>query len=67
MNLVAILNGMHLTPYSGAAYAVAWVIYVGYLGRILLRIRKVAAEKAELERAVDSRSITAPAATAVRR
>ena len=33
-----------------AAYAVAWVIYLGYLGRILLRMKKVAVEREELER-----------------
>jgi len=33
-----------------AAYIVAWVVYVGYLGRILLRIKKVEDETKELER-----------------
>jgi hypothetical protein len=33
-----------------AAYIIAWVIYVGYLGRILLRLKKVEAERQELER-----------------
>jgi len=33
-----------------AAYAVAWIIYLGYLGRILLRLKKVKAERLELER-----------------
>ncbi|HTV65031.1 MAG TPA: hypothetical protein VMD98_05465 [Bryocella sp.] len=50
MNLIAFLNEMHLTPYSAAAYAIAWLVYLGYLGRILVRMKKVAAERAELER-----------------
>ncbi len=54
MNSTAFLSGMHLTPYSAAAYAVAWVIYIGYLGRILLRMKKVAAERDELERSLAS-------------
>jgi hypothetical protein len=33
-----------------AAYIVAWVVYVGYLGRILLRMKKVEEETKELER-----------------
>ncbi len=33
-----------------AAYVVAWVIYLGYLGRILLRMKKVEEETKELER-----------------
>jgi hypothetical protein len=49
-----LLAEMHLTTYSAAAYAVAWVIYLGYLGRILLRMKKVAAERVELERTVAS-------------
>lgn len=52
MNFTAFLNGMHLTPFSGAAYAVAWVIYLGYLAHILLRMKKVTAEREELERSV---------------
>jgi hypothetical protein len=34
-----------------AAYIVSWVIYLGYLGRILLRLKKVEEEHKELERA----------------
>ncbi len=34
------------------AYVVAWVIYLGYLGRILMRMKKVAAEREELERTI---------------
>ena len=33
-----------------AAYTVCWVIYLGYLGRILLRMKKVEEERQELER-----------------
>ncbi|HZP24902.1 MAG TPA: hypothetical protein VFB04_15765 [Terriglobales bacterium] len=32
------------------AYVVAWVVYIGYLARILVRMKTVAAERAELER-----------------
>ena len=34
-----------------AAYIVAWVGYLGYLARILLRMKKVEEETRELERA----------------
>ncbi len=50
MNFTAFLSRMHLTSFSVAAYAVAWVVYLGYLGRILLRMRRVEEEKKELER-----------------
>jgi hypothetical protein len=33
-----------------AAYVVAWVTYLGYLARILLRMKKVEDEARELER-----------------
>jgi hypothetical protein len=33
-----------------AAYAVAWVVYLGYLGRILLGMKKVKEELAEMGR-----------------
>ena len=36
--------------YLDAAYIVAWVVYLGYLGRILLRMKKVEDEARELER-----------------
>ena len=49
MNVV-FLNVMHLTRFSAAAYAVSWVIYVGYLIRILLRMRLAEKEMKELER-----------------
>ncbi len=42
---------MHSLIFLKAAYIVAWVIYLGYLGRILLRMKKVEAERKELERA----------------
>ena len=50
MNSIAFLNEMHLTPYSAAAYTVAWVAYLGYLVRILLRMRLVEGERKEMER-----------------
>ena len=40
---------MNAIAFLKAAYIVAWVIYVGYLGRILLRMRKVEAEIRELD------------------
>ena len=33
-----------------AAYIVAWVAYVGYLARILLRMKDVEEERKEMER-----------------
>jgi hypothetical protein len=40
-------NSMH---FLDAAYVVAWVVYLGYLGRILLRMKKAEDEARELER-----------------
>jgi hypothetical protein len=37
-----------LGPYGIAAYAVAWIIYLGYLCRILLGMRKAQAELKEV-------------------
>jgi len=49
---------MSSIAFLKAAYVVAWVVYVGYLGRILLRLRRVEEEKKELERSsADSRGI----------
>lgn len=36
--------------YLDAAYVVAWVVYLGYLARILSRMKQVEEEKNELER-----------------
>ncbi len=41
---------MNSIIFLKAAYIVAWVVYLGYLGRILLRMRRVEEEKKELER-----------------
>jgi hypothetical protein len=41
---------MHSLIYLKAAYAVAWLAYLGYLVRILLGMKKVEAERQELER-----------------
>ncbi len=41
---------MNSIIFLKAAYAVAWVIYVGYLARILLRMKRVEVERKELER-----------------
>ena len=41
---------MNSIIFLKAAYAVSWVIYLGYLGRILLRMKRVEAERRELER-----------------
>jgi hypothetical protein len=41
---------MNPIPFLHAAYIVAWVVYVGYLGRILLRMKRVDEERKEMER-----------------
>ncbi len=41
---------MNPIPFLRAAYIVAWVIYLGYLGRVLLRLRRVDAELDEIQR-----------------
>jgi len=41
---------MNAIAFLKAAYIVAWVVYLGYLGRILLRMKKVEEEMKELER-----------------
>ncbi len=41
---------MNSITFLKAAYVFAWVVYVGYLGRILLRMKRVAEEAKELER-----------------
>jgi hypothetical protein len=41
---------MNSLVFLKAAYIVAWVAYLGYLGRILLRMKKVEAETKDLRR-----------------
>jgi len=41
---------MNSIAFLKAAYVVAWVIYLAYLGRILVRLRRVEEERKELER-----------------
>ena len=41
---------MNSIAFLKAAYLIAWVVYVGYLGRILLRLRRVEDELKEVER-----------------
>lgn len=41
---------MNSIAFLKAAYVVAWVVYVGYLGKILLRMRRVEEETAEMQR-----------------
>ncbi len=41
---------MNSIVYLKAAYTVAWIIYLGYLAQILLRMKKVTTEREELER-----------------
>jgi hypothetical protein len=41
---------MNSIAFLKAAYIIAWVVYVGYLGRILLRMRHVEEELKEVER-----------------
>lgn len=40
---------MNSLTFLKAAYIITWVVYVGYLGRILLRMRLVEAERKEME------------------
>lgn len=40
---------MNAIAFLKAAYIVAWVVYLGYLGRILLRMRRVEEEMKELQ------------------
>ena len=42
---------MNAIAFLKAAYIVSWVIYLGYLARILLRMKKVDTEREELEQA----------------
>ncbi len=39
---------MNPIAFLKAAYIIAWVVYLGYLGRILLRMKKVEEEMMEL-------------------
>jgi hypothetical protein len=39
---------MNAIAFLKAAYIVAWVVYLGYLGRILLRMKRVEEEMKEL-------------------
>jgi CcmD family protein len=41
---------MNPIAFLKAAYIVAWVVYLGYLGRILLRMKKVEGELKEMQR-----------------
>ena len=41
---------MNSITFLKVAYVVAWVAYLGYLGRILLRMKKVEEETKELEK-----------------
>jgi hypothetical protein len=40
---------MNSIAFLKAAYIIAWIVYVGYLGRILLRMRRVEEELKEVE------------------
>lgn len=40
---------MNPIAFLKAAYIVAWVVYLGYLGRILLRMKRVEDEMKELQ------------------
>lgn len=39
---------MNSITFLKAAYTIAWLVYLGYLARILLRMRRVEAELKEL-------------------
>ena len=41
---------MNPIAFLKAAYIFAWAVYLGYLGRILLRMKRVEDERKELER-----------------
>jgi CcmD family protein len=41
---------MNPIAFLKAAYIVAWVVYLGYLGRILLRMKKVEDELKQMQR-----------------
>jgi hypothetical protein len=41
---------MSAIGFLKTAYIVAWVVYLGYLGRILLRMKRVENERDEMER-----------------
>jgi uncharacterized membrane protein len=41
---------MNSITFLKAAYVIAWLAYLGYLGRILLRMKRVEEEAKELER-----------------
>ena len=45
---------MNSLTFLKIAYTVAWVVYLGYLGRILLRMKKVDEEGEQLERSKES-------------
>lgn len=49
---------MNSITFLKAAYIIAWLVYLGYLGRILLRMQRV--EK-ELKEVTAGSSTTAPA------
>lgn len=40
---------MNSIAFLKAAYIIAWVVYVGYLGKILLRMRSVEEELQEMK------------------
>ena len=40
---------MNSLTFLKVAYTLAWVVYLGYLARILLRLKKVERERQELE------------------
>lgn len=42
------MNSIH---FLDAAYTVAWIVYLGYMARILVRMRAVKQETEEVERA----------------
>ncbi|HSY11613.1 MAG TPA: hypothetical protein VK976_05435 [Verrucomicrobiae bacterium] len=40
---------MNSIIFLRTAYIISWVVYAGYLGRLLLRMRLVEAERKEME------------------
>jgi hypothetical protein len=41
---------MNSIAFLKAAYIIAWVVYVGYLGKIIMSLRRVEGELQEMKR-----------------
>ena len=54
---------MNSILFLQAAYAVAWIIYLGYLVKILMRMKRVTAEREELQRVSAKTAAPSPSLT----